>query len=98
MEIHSDLSYYKIRRFGFLTPNKTRLMHVQCNDTETRDNILRNRTKLCFLKARRVFVQPDLTRMQQVRAKALRKELEQRRGMGEDVVIRNNKIVPSRIR
>jgi len=43
-------------------------------------------------------VQPDLTRLQQERAKALRLELKSRREKGEEVVIRNNKIVPSRQR
>jgi len=96
MELSIDSSSFKIRRFGVPSPNKTRLMHVQCTDMATRDIILKNRTKLRFLKPKRVFVQPDLTRVQQERAKELRLQLKHRRDMGEDVVIRNNKIVPSR--
>jgi molybdopterin converting factor small subunit len=97
MEVSEDSSSFKLRRFGVPTPNKTRLLHVQCKDIAMRDNILRNRTKLRFLH-QKVFVQPDLTSMQQERAKALRQDLKRRRDMGEDVAIQNNKIVPSRRR
>ena len=97
MDISEDPTSFKLRRFGVPTANKCRLLHVRCPDNATRDNLLRSRTKLRFLD-RKVFVQPDLTRVQQERARDLRLELKNRRERGEDVIIRNNMIVPLRKR
>lgn len=35
MKITDDVLSFKIRRIGILSPNKTRLMHVKCEDVDT---------------------------------------------------------------
>jgi hypothetical protein len=95
MNISDDSSSFKIRRIGRPSPNKTRLLHIECKDINTRNKVLKNRTLLKTFK-KKVFVQPDMTRLQQQVAKDLRVELKHRREMGENVVVRNNKIVPTR--
>jgi hypothetical protein len=95
MKITDDVSQFKIRRIGMPSIGKTRLMHVKCEVVDTRNEILKNRTLLKSLE-KKVFVQPDMTKLQQQIAKNLRLELRQRRSQGENVIIRGNQIVPSR--
>jgi len=95
LKIEDDVSKFRIRRIGMPSPGKTRLMHVKCEDIDTRNEVLRNRTQLKYMDEK-VFVQPDMTKLQQRIAKNLRLELKQRRSRGENVIIRNHQIVPSR--
>lgn len=97
MNIPDDPSTFRIRRIGVPSSSKCRLLHVMCRDVSTRNAILRNRTLLRTLD-KKIFVQPDMTPMQQQAAKTLRAQLKLRRDSGENVVIRNNKIVPARKR
>lgn len=94
MNIPDDPPSIKVRRIGIPSQNtcKSRLLHIVCKDDSTRNNILRNRTLLRTLD-KKVIVQSDMTPMQQQAARILRFELKRRRDMGENVVIRNNKIV-----
>lgn len=97
MNVPDDTSAFRIRRIGVPASNKCRLLHVVCKDVSTRNEILRNRTLLRTLE-KKIFVQPDMTLMQQQTAKSLRAQLKHCRDSGENVVIRNNRIVPARKR
>jgi hypothetical protein len=95
MKIPDHSSCFRIRRIGKPIPKKSRLLHVECKDEFIKNQILSNRTLLRTLNSK-VFVQPDMTKRQQETYKSLQDELKFRRANGENVVIRNNKIVKAR--
>ena len=64
MKIQDDSSSFVIRRISKPIPNRTRLLHVECKDDSTHSRILANRTLLKNIDGR-VYIQPDLTKMQQ---------------------------------
>ena len=83
-----------IHRIGRLDGQRPRLLRLKCKDLDT---------KLAFLRAakslrnssdfRKVYINPDLTRVQREKGKALRAELKARREAGEMVTIRRGKII-----
>lgn len=73
---------------------RPRLIRVKCKSLEIKNDILRNAKKLHDLPSfRGVYINPDRTKLQQRNDKFLRDELKRRKERGEDVIIRNSKIV-----
>lgn len=87
-------SFHDVRRIGKVQYNRSRLIRITCSNTEEKNVILRNAKKLrsvtCFKK---VFINSDLTPMQQKMHKELRDELKRRKNEGENVRIRHGEIV-----
>ncbi len=81
-------------RIGKVTSSKPRLLKVICRDTESKRALL-SKSKDLRNKAqyRNVFLNPDMTPLQQALNKRLREELRARRNLGEDVTIRHGKVV-----
>ncbi len=88
-----DLNIVDTRRLG--KQMGKRPLQVRFHDSKSKLNMIR-RSKLLAKNAkyRRVFISPDLTRLQQSQRKEILNELSVRRENGEDVVIRRNKVVP----
>lgn len=78
----------EIRRLGKLDKDRSRLLRVTLRSPTIKQQVLRKAKLLRnspFFKD--VFLQPDLTPMQQELERKLRKEVDDRRKQGEDVVI-----------
>ena len=83
-----------VHRIGKINSNKPRLLRVICRDQDTKSAILRKAKDLRTMpQFRGVFVNQDLTPIQQKEEKSLREELKLRKSSGENVVIRRGKIV-----
>ena len=83
------------RRFS--TKNNKPIIIVTFDCKEVRRNVLKNAIKLKNYRTSEntsVFISKDMTRQQQHEAYQLRNELKEQRARGNDVIIRNNKIVP----
>jgi hypothetical protein len=81
-----------IRRLGSSVGKRPLLL--RCKDFETKLQMLRESWLLSKLPSyQRVYVKPDLTRLQQSRRRELLSELRARRDRGEDVFLRGNIIV-----
>lgn len=81
-------------RIGKMNSVKPRLLRVVCRDLDTKSTILRKAKDLRTMpEFRSVFVNHDLTPIQQKEEKSLREELKLRKSSGENVVIRRGKIV-----
>ena len=81
----------------FTTKNNKPLVIVTFECKEVRRNVLKNAIKLKNYRTSEntsVFISKDMTRQQQHEAYQLRNELKAQRVCGNDVIIRNNKIVP----
>ena len=86
----------EIRRLGQPTADKARIMIVSCSNMDVRRNILKNASKLKSYRTpndKRVFILPDMTKMQIEADKKLNDELWRRRNRGERVVIRRGRII-----
>ena len=85
---------FKITRIGRPRTDRPRLLKVICPDINTKRQILRDcKTLRKSTDSKNIFINEDLTQMQQKQSNALRVELRQRRERGEDVVIYRNQIV-----
>ena len=83
-----------INRIGKANSSKPRLLRVVCRDVDTKYSLIRNAKNLRQLPDfNRIFLNPDLTPIQQNESKYLREELKTRRNRGEDVKIHRGKIV-----
>ena len=82
-----------VHRIGRHIPGKSRLVYVVLNCESEKKSILYNAKKLRMPPYRNVFVNPDLIGAQREINNRLRSELKNRREKGEDVLIRNGKIV-----
>ena len=81
----------------FSTKNNKPIIIVTFDCKEVRRNVLKNAAKLKNYRTSEntsVFISKDMTRKQQIEAYQLRNELKTQRERGNDVIIRNNKIVP----
>ena len=77
-----------VKRLGKVKDGHARLLCVTFRDVSQKHEVLRKAKLLRdSSKFKRVYVQPDLTRMQQEIDWRLRKELKDRRDKGEDVVL-----------
>ena len=89
-----DCSFHGARRIGKANPDKPRLIRVTCSNADEKRSILKNARKLRSLtQFSKVFINSDLTPMQQKEQRLLREELKRRRIAGENVRIRHGKIV-----
>ena len=85
----------EVSRLGRIIPGRPRLLKVKCNKTETQKEILRNAKRLKSIEGyRNIYINKDMTIEEQRRQNDLRKELIRRRAEGEEVIIRNGRIVP----
>ena len=74
--------------------SKARPLKITLPDESTKFKILRNSHKLkTFKKNEKVGLKPDLTKQQMSEERELRKELQRRRDMNEDVMIYRNKVI-----
>ena len=71
------------------------LLKVKCLDEEFKRNVLRKAKQLRNISPyERIFINADLTFVQRQERRLLADELRRRRGLGEDVMIRNGTFVP----
>lgn len=83
-----------IYRIGNTNSAKPRLLKVVCRDVYTKRDLLSKAKNLrSEPKYQNVYLNTDLTQLQQKENKKLREELQRRRNAGEDVVIRYGKVV-----
>ena len=84
-------------RVGRVVDNKPRVLIVKFSNQNCRRKVLRNANKLRNYTPEgstlKVFISPDYTKTQQEFQKKLRSDLKTRRDAGEDVYIKDNKIV-----
>lgn len=83
---------FEVKRLGKPINDRPRLLRVGLPGIFKKQEVLRKSKALknsCF---NNVFIQSDLTPLQQERERALRKELRERRAAGEDVVISNGAV------
>ena len=79
---------------GMINPSRPRLLKVICVDTESKRRILSKSKDLRNMQQyKNIYVNPDLTPLQQAQNKQLREELHRRRSQGENVMIRRGKVV-----
>ncbi len=84
-----------LHRIGKVDSAKPRLLKFICRDNESKRILLRKGKDLRRISEyKHVFVNPDLTPIQQEEAKRLRQDFRTRRERGEDVVISNGRIIP----
>jgi hypothetical protein len=90
----SDVSLRDVRRIGNVQQSKSRLIRITCSNVDEKNSILRNARRLRSVsRYKNVFINTDLTPMQQKKHKALRDELKRRRNAGENVRIRSGEVV-----
>lgn len=83
-----------VHRIGMINPSRPRLLKVICVDTESKRRILSKSKNLRNMQQyKNIYVNPDLTPLQQAQNKQLREELHRRRSQGENVMIRRGKVV-----
>ena len=86
-----------VHRIGNNVSKGPRLIRVTCSGESYKKDILRKAKQLRNLPAyNNVYINPDLTLRQRDENKRLRNELKTRKGQGENVMIRNGKIVERR--
>ena len=89
-----DASCKHVLRIGRPQTDRPRLMKVICSDFDSKQKILQKARELRNNPLyNKVFINADLTPLQQRKQKALRDELKQRKQLGENVKIRYGKIV-----
>lgn len=81
-------------RIGKMTSSGPRLLKVICCDEESKRALLSKSKDLRnIIQYKEVYINPDLTPLQQAQNKKLREELRARRNLGEEVMIRHGKVV-----
>ena len=81
-------------RIGKLTSSRPRLLKVICRNTESKRALLSKSKDLRNMdQYKNVYMNPDMTPLQQAQNKKLREELRAKRNLGEDVTIRHGKVV-----
>ena len=89
-----NLDIVEVKRLGNSQTTKPRILRVKCGDLMTKQQLLSNAKKLRHHENfKGIYVNPDLTKLQQSYFKKLREELTARRKNKEDVIIRGVKIV-----
>lgn len=93
-----SLEVSNITRIGSSKTKAPRLVRFKCSSVEKKFSLLRaSRHLRRHEQYARVFLRPDLTKLQREKDRELRTELEYRRSAGERVVIRSGKIVDPNI-
>ena len=83
-----------VHRIGKVNSSKPRLLKIVCHNADFKRSLLRKAKDLRSLSGfENVYLNPDLTRVQQTEGKRLREELRARRSRGEEVVIMHGRIV-----
>lgn len=83
-----------IHRIGRVNSNRPRLLKVICRDVDSKISLLRKSRDLKKSQEfMNVYVNSDLTPAQRMDSKRLREEWKARRGRGEDVIIRNGRVI-----
>ena len=90
----SDVCVTHCTRVGGTRQDGNRLLKVKLMDPIQRAQLLRKSKSLRNTEFGKVYINPDLTPTQQSKHKELRRELRERRQMGEDVVIYRGSIRP----
>ena len=83
-----------MHRIGRVNSSKPRLLKIVCKDTDSKRSLLfkaKNLRKVHEFK--NIYINPDLTPVQQAQNRQLREELSLRRNLGEEVMIQHGKIV-----
>lgn len=89
-----ELAVKQVSRIGSIQSSKPRLVRVKCSSMEMKNSLLRASKNLRrHEEYQQVFINPDLTKLQRERDKALRSELVTRRKAGARVMIRSGRIV-----
>lgn len=86
----------EVTRLGRIQAGKNRLLRVKLEKEEDRQGLLRRAPRLkvaVCLWMRKVFINPDRTRLEQEQNRILRDELKRRRQNGEKVFIRSGKVL-----
>jgi hypothetical protein len=93
-----NLQPESIVRIGALNSKKPRLLRLKCSTVEEKISLLRaSRNLRKHADYKKVFINPDLTKQQREKAKALRSELRDRRAAGENVAIRGGRIIDASV-
>lgn len=96
LDIH-DCDIQRTIRIGRPRPDGVRLLKIEFSKESVKRSVIRNAKSLRNSKDanyRNVFINPDETYLQRIQSKRLRDEIKTRKQKGEDVVIRNGKVVP----
>lgn len=81
-------------RLGRIIHDRSRLLRVKCCDVVSQMEILKRSRSLKNIDGyKNIFINKDLTVDEQRRQKLLRVELARRRSEGEEVIIRNGRVV-----
>ena len=97
-ELGCDIDFSNVHRIGRITGGRPRLLSFCCKSEEDKVSLLRNAKKLrTTRKFKGVYINRDLTPMEQRQRRTLLEEMKRRRDSGEKVVIRHNKIVPQSV-
>ena len=84
----------EVSRIGHINSSKPRLLRFKCQDLETRSLLLKKSRNLRNSSSfRNIYINPDLTKTQRLLNADLRAELKRRRRDGENVVVRNGRII-----
>ena len=91
---NTEESDIKISKVGKQTTDKVRPTRVELKDENLKKKLLINAKKLkdCGSYSK-VYIKPELTYSQRKQNEGLRKELEERKKSGENLIIRQGKIV-----
>ena len=92
---HNESAVLSNRRIGSRLDNsKPRLLRIQCSNREIKESILHKSKDLRKNDSfKNIYINPDLTKMERLKNKALREELRLRKNSGEDVLIHRGKVI-----
>lgn len=96
-ELNCDAaSFDEVTRLGRIQTGKNRLLRIKFEREDQRQQVLRSSSRLRETSSswmRRVFINPDRTKLEQEQGRALRDELRRRRENGEKVFIRSGRVI-----
>lgn len=97
-ELGCDLNFCNVQRIGRLNTGRARLLRFKCKSEESRNHLrLANAKKLRTASQshlKNIYVNPDRTKMERESRKVLLSEMKERRQAGENVIIRNGRVIP----
>lgn len=91
-------SFYpkEVTRIGRIEASRPRLLRFKCSNTEERVTLLKKSRDLRnSVDFKNVYLNPDQTKIQREKSRLLRLQLKERRNAGEDVFIKQGKIITS---
>lgn len=90
----NDVTPLKIHRIGKINNAKTRLIRVQLENEKSKHKVLASARSLSKISEYRgVYINPDRTQIQQLQDAHLRRELKERRGKNENVIIYRGRVI-----